>query len=168
MGEISKLGEIETSSSELLISFKSDCDVTNKGFQAVVQFVEKSIESNEVLETKVKQSKTEDTYNELVTTRGRNSNKEATYPQTSTTSYPLTIQDLDETKTKSLPVLRTTSFGTTTQQINLTDIQLEGNFKKQVLNYHQILANALLIFKSPTFNCIFLKFYEKEAFNLKF
>ena len=51
VGEITSLGEIETTSNELLISFKSDCDVTNKGFQAVVEFVEKSSESNESLET---------------------------------------------------------------------------------------------------------------------
>ena len=50
-GEITSLGEIETTSNELLISFKSDCDVTNKGFQAVVEFVEKPSKSNESLET---------------------------------------------------------------------------------------------------------------------
>ena len=44
IGEITSLGEFETSSSELLISFKSDCDVTEKGFQAVVEFVKNSAE----------------------------------------------------------------------------------------------------------------------------
>ena len=50
VGEITSMGEIETTSSELIVSFKSDCEVTNKGFQAFVQFVEKSSESNEDLE----------------------------------------------------------------------------------------------------------------------
>ena len=50
VGEITSLGEIETSTSELMVSFKSDCEVTNKGFEAFVQFVEKSSESNEDLE----------------------------------------------------------------------------------------------------------------------
>ena len=45
------MGEIKTSSSELMVSFKSDCEITNKGFQAVVEFVEKSSKSNESLET---------------------------------------------------------------------------------------------------------------------
>ena len=44
IGEITSLGEFKTSTSELLIFFKSDCDVTNQGFQAVVEFVKKSAE----------------------------------------------------------------------------------------------------------------------------
>ena len=46
VGEITSLGEIETTSSELLISFKSDCEVTNKGFKAFVKFVKKSSEKS--------------------------------------------------------------------------------------------------------------------------
>ena len=51
VGEITSLGEIETSTSELMVSFKSDCEVTNKGFQAFVKFVEKSSDSNKNLKT---------------------------------------------------------------------------------------------------------------------
>ena len=43
VGEITSLGEIATSSSELLVVFKSDCDVTNKGFQAIVEFNERIV-----------------------------------------------------------------------------------------------------------------------------
>ena len=75
VGEITSLGEIETTSSELLIYFKSDCDVTNKGFEATVEFVEKSSENKEDLETISTQKK--DVYTETTTT-------------ITTTNYPTT------------------------------------------------------------------------------
>ena len=89
VGEIASLGEIETTSSELLISFKSDCDVTNKGFQAVVEFVEKSPESNENVET-------------LNTPDYEPDYKEITTAKTTTTYYPSTTtgQKIDYTETK--------------------------------------------------------------------
>ena len=91
VGEIASLGEIETTSSELLISFKSDCDVTNKGFQAVVEFVEKSTESNEDVET-LSAPDYELDYTEITTAK------------TTTTYYPSTTTRLgknaDYTETK--------------------------------------------------------------------
>ena len=43
VGEITSLGEIATSSSELLLVFRSDCEVTNKGFQANIEFNERIV-----------------------------------------------------------------------------------------------------------------------------
>ena len=134
VGEINSLGEIETSSSELLISFKSDCDITNKGFQAFVEINKKSTDNNDDLKAKVNQNKTENTYDKLITSRDNNifslhnitSFKKTTYPQTSTSSYSHTVEDLDKTKTESFTILETTSFKTT-QKDNVKEIQLGGN-----------------------------------------
>jgi len=43
VGEITSLGEFATTSSELILVFKSDCEVTGKGFQAIVEFSERVI-----------------------------------------------------------------------------------------------------------------------------
>ena len=134
VGEINSLGEIETSSSELLISFKSDCDITNKGFQAFVEINKKSTDNNDDLKAKVNQNKTENTYDKLITSRDNNifslhnitNFKKTTYPQTSTSSYSHTVEDFDKTKTESFTILETTSF-ITTQKDNVKEIQLGGN-----------------------------------------
>ena len=43
VGEITSLGEFATTSSELILVFKSDCEVTGKGFQAIVEFSERVV-----------------------------------------------------------------------------------------------------------------------------
>ena len=51
IGEITSLGEIETSTSELLVVFKSDCHVTDKGFEIVVEIIKQPTEPNRKLTT---------------------------------------------------------------------------------------------------------------------
>jgi len=80
VGEITSLGDIETTSSELLISFKSDCGVTNKGFQVVVEFVEKPTDKK--INTSDIEQKTESFTYEPTT-----ANEETTYSPTTTPTY---------------------------------------------------------------------------------
>jgi len=80
VGEIASLGEIETTSSELLISFKSDCDVTNKGFEAVVELVEKPTDKK-IYTLDIEQN-TENSTHETTT-----ANKETTNTSITTPTY---------------------------------------------------------------------------------
>ena len=90
IGEITSLGEIETTSSELLVSFKSDCEFTKKGFQASVEFVKKSSEKSLDFNTTSTQKITEHTETTTATTKTTN------HPTTAivTTSYPTTATTL--------------------------------------------------------------------------
>ena len=97
VGEITSLGEIETTSSELLISFKSDCEVTNKGFKAFVKFVKKSSEKS--LDVKTTSTPEITDYKEPTTATTRNHpTTKTSYSTTATTlapKYDYTEKNLD-------------------------------------------------------------------------
>ena len=107
VGEITSMGEIETTSSELLISFKSDCDVTNKGFQAVVEFVEKPI--NKKIQTSDIEQRTENSTNETTTT-----SEETNHSPTTATTYHHKLPTFKVTQKPKV-------LETTTQQIDIAD-----------------------------------------------
>ena len=82
------MGEIATSSSELLVVFKSDCEVTNKGFQAIVEFSERIVPTSSYVPT------IEDTTNirTSTTTYVPTTEQTAVIPTTSTSSYVSTTE----------------------------------------------------------------------------
>jgi len=123
VGEITSLGEIETSTSELMVSFKSDCEVTNKGFEAFVQFVEKSSDSNKKLKTI---SEPEITENLETTTAITTTN----YPTTTTTLAQKS--DHIETKQYAYEIIRTTSSQeSTTEATSITKSHVVETTTKQ-------------------------------------
>ena len=84
------MGEIATSSSELLVVFKSDCEVTNKGFQAIVEFDERIVPTT----TSIYVPTIEDTTNiqTSTTTYVPTTEQTAVIPTTSTSSYVSTTE----------------------------------------------------------------------------
>ena len=126
VGEITSLGDIETTSSELLISFKSDCGVTNKGFQAVVEFVEKPTDKK--INTSDIEQKTESFTYEPTT-----ANEETMYSPTTTPTYH---HNLPTFKIKQKYIV----LETTTQQSNSSADTYGGkSFSTITLYYHSFM-----------------------------
>jgi len=126
-GEITSLGEIETTSSELLISFKSDCEVTNKGFEAVVEFVEKPVDKK--IQTSDIEQRTENFTNETTT-----ANKETTNSPTTTPTYHHKLPTFKVTQKPKV-------LETTTQQIDIADTYGGNTYEEVVEEADERLTN---------------------------